>query len=151
MSEKKASNRFSFDAFGKYMSAVATKDESVKTAVSTDFLKNLRAMGYPSKTEAEEVVKNFTGWTFSETAKVIPNVIGGFMADEGKAFTIPSPNKNTTAATISYVDKAEQTKTSKCSFGAHKGETITSTTKAHTEMKIKNNRNDFKGDAKYSK
>lgn len=143
--------RFSFDCFGKYMSKAVEKDTTVKEAVSADFLRNLKAMGYPNKTEAEEVVKNFKGWSFTDTAKVIPSMIGKFMVDEGKTFIIPAPNENTTPATISYTDIATKTKTSKCAFGAHKGETITTSTSAHSEMKVKNNRKDFKDEPKYSK
>lgn len=131
---------FSLGAFVAYGNANTTFQDALKA----DWMKNADGMGWPNKAEAAGVIKDYTmraDATLTATVPLIPQ----FMADENRAFNLPSPNpKKITPGSVKLVHVDTKTKEGTISFGEKKGDTYKSTTTAHTEFKVKNNRDAFK-------
>ena len=121
---------------------VAYGNAQLQEAARAAFKKNAAKLGYPTKDEIG-IVDTAT-LDISNTMAAIPAAISGYMHDEKRAFDLPAPDKKTAPATIKVVAVPEKTKTGTVMLGDKKGETYTSTVKAHDEVKVKSRNKDFK-------
>lgn len=131
---------FSIAAFAEYGRA---RNKAFQEAFKADTLKNLAKMGYPNKDEASEAVRT-TDLCTDNTVSAVPQLIAGFMADEGRKFDIPSAGKNIAPATIRLEEIPKKVTEGINQLGANKGKPYKSVTKAHTEVKVKSHNKDFK-------
>ena len=131
---------FSIAAFAEYGRA---RNKAFQEAVKVDTLKNLAKMGYPNKDEAPEAVRN-TELCTDNIVSSIPQLIAGFMADEGRKFDIPSAGKDIAPATIRLEPIPKKVTEGVNQLGPNKGQKYKSVTKAHTEVKVKSHNKDFK-------
>jgi len=131
---------FSIAAFAEYSRA---RNKAFQEAFKADTLKNLAKMGYPNKDEAPEAVRT-TDLCTDNTVSAVPQLIAGFMADEGRKFDIPSAGKNIAPATIRLEEIPKKVTEGINQLGANKGKPYKSVTKAHTEVKVKSHNKDFK-------
>lgn len=121
---------------------VAYGNAQLQEAARADFKKNAAKMGYPSKDEIGIVDQ--TTLDISQTLAAIPGAVSGYMHDEKRAFALPAPDKKTTPATIKVVAVEQKTKEGVSTLGKNKGQPYKSVVKAHEEVKVSNNRKDFK-------
>jgi hypothetical protein len=121
---------------------VAYGNAKLQDAARADFKKNAAKMGYPSKDEIGIVDQ--TTLDISQTLAAIPAAVSGYMHDEKRAFDLPAPDNKTAPATLKVAAIPEKTKTGVVMLGDKKGETYTSTVKAHEEVKVKSRNKDFK-------
>lgn len=138
---------FSYAAFCAYGNAcinnASGKTQDMQAAFRADLKRNIAKAGYPQKDEIG-IIDTINDFDFSETMRVMPDMISGFMHDEKRAFNLPAPDKKTAPATLKVVAVGKKTKTGIIQMGEKKGQTYTSTTAAHEEVKVKNNTSDFK-------
>ena len=143
------SNSFSFGAWMNYCDSSINNTTGTTPAVQEAYKKDLKKAiahaGYPSKDEIG-VIDQINDFTMDNLAAEIPNMVSGFMKDTGRSFNIPAADDNTCAASIKVVAVDEKTKEGTIMFGDKKGESYTSTTSAHEELTVKNNRTPFKKD-----
>jgi len=121
---------------------VAYGNAKIQAAARADFKKNAAKMGYPGKDEIGIVDE--TTLDISNTLAAIPETISAYMHDEKRAFALPAPDKKTAPATLKVVAVEQKTTTGVQTFGPNKGKSYSSTVKAHEEVKVSNNRKDFK-------
>lgn len=114
----------------------------LQNAFRADFKANAKKLGYPNKDEIS-VVDNAV-LDMSHTAGVIGGAISGYMASTHRAFDLPAPNAKTAPATLKVAAIPEKTKTGTIMLGDKKGQSYTSTVKAHEEVKVKSHNKDFK-------
>ena len=118
-------------------------NQLLQDAARTDWEKNFKKMNYPNKDEYKDILAH-TEMDCSATLEAIPKVVGSFVADTGRPFSIPAPNDNTTSAIIKLRDVPESESEGVIQFGDHKGESWKSKTLAHEEFSVKNNAKPFK-------
>ena len=133
-------NSFSMAAWSHYLT---DKANAFQEAFKLDTAKNIAKMNYPNKDELADALAN-TKLDCTHTAAAIPGAISGFMTDEGRKFDIPAADKKTAPATIRLEEVPEKVTEGTVQFGASKGKAYKSTTKAHTEVKVKSHNKDFK-------
>ena len=131
---------FSIAAFAEYGRA---RNKAFQEAFKADTLKNLAKMGYPNKDEAPEAVRT-TELCTDNTVSAVPQLIAGFMADEGRKFDIPSTGKDIAPATLRLEPIPKKVTEGINQLGPNKGQKYKSVTKAHTEVKVKSHNKDFK-------
>ena len=128
-----------------YVNYVNDQIENKETAVSQAFRKDVKAAialaGYPTKDEID-IIDTVEGLKMSNTAAVIPELVGNFMKDTDRNFEIPAVDDNTTATVIGRVHKDETTKEGVSVIGGERKE-WKSTIAAHTEYFAKNKRKPF--------
>lgn len=138
---------FSFASFVEYGNAcfnnTTGNTPEIQTAFKQDIKKAIAHAGYPSKDEIG-IVDEINDFDMSGTLSAIPEIVSGYMKNEGRAFNIPAADDNTCAASINVVAVEEKVKTGTIQMGDKKGEEYTSTIGAHEELKVKNNRKPFK-------
>ncbi len=133
---------FSFAALVAYGKSTSAPASNFQNAFREDAKKFYVKAGCPSKDELgilDEITPDVTN-----TVSQIPEFVAGFMHDEDRAFTIPAADDNTAPGTISYDKKAEKTTSGVQTIGPNAGKPWTSTIKAHSELKLKVNRDAFK-------
>lgn len=137
---------FSMAAFIEYgngkLNNVSKKDMEMQTAFKTDLKKAIAHAGYPSKDEIG-IIDEINDFDMSNTLECVPQLVSDFMADTGRKFDLPAPDKKTCPATISVVHVPEDTKKGVSVLGGEKKE-WTSTIAAHDAVKVKNNTKAFK-------
>lgn len=140
-----ANGIFSMAAFVAYTNKVAnTANTDVYAALRADLKQNIGIAGYPSKDEIG-IVDTITNFRFDNTAKVIPELVSGYMNDEKRKFNLPAATDKGTPATIEIVHKDETTSSGVAKLGNGKDPIPwTSTVAAHDEYKLTNNRDSFK-------
>lgn len=134
--------QFSLASFVKYGESVFKPAVDLREAFIKDAKKFYINAGCPSKDEID-ILDTLTP-ELTNIVETVPAFIAGYMHDEEREFNIPAADDDTSPATISVIHKDEETKTGVNSFGSKKGETWTSTTRAHNELKIKNRKDRFK-------
>jgi hypothetical protein len=132
----------SLAAFAKYGNEQINHG-SMKTAFKSDLKKAIAHAGYPSKSEID-IVDTIDDFDMSATLSEVPNLIGQYMKDEDRAFNIPAVDDKTAPASLRIEEIPEKESSGIIQMGSRKGETYTSTVKAHNEIKIKSNRDAFK-------
>jgi hypothetical protein len=137
MATNKPSSLSAFHAYCK-----EKENNLFQNALRESYKVNAKKLGYPSKDEIG-IVDNAV-MDGSHIAEVIPTLISNYMHDEKRAFDLPAPDKKTAPATIKVVAVPEKTKTGTVMLGDKKGQTYTSTVKAHEEYKVKSRTKDFK-------
>ena len=141
------SKQFSYAALRDYGNAcfnnATGKTPHIQEAFRTDLKKAILKAGCPSKEEIG-IIDTITDFDMSETLRVMPEIVVGFMRDEDRAFELPAADKKTAPASIRIADVEEKTHEGVIMLGDKKGETYTSTTKAHREYKIKSRTDAFK-------
>lgn len=141
------SKSFSFASFVEYGNAclnnVSGKTPEIQSAFKADLKKAIAHAGYPSKDEIG-IVDEINDFDMSATLQTVPQIVSGYMRDEQRTFAIPAADDNTCPATIGVRAIEEKTSEGTIQFGDKKGETYKTTTAAHEEAFVKNNRNAFK-------
>lgn len=122
---------------------VAYAERQLQEQFRQDWLHNADVMGYPNKEEAPEIVAK-TNLSCPHTLSAIGGTITGYMQNSKRGFELPSPDEKTTSATLKIVAVDEKTTTGVQTFGPDKGKEYSSTTAAHEEFKVSNNRKPFK-------
>lgn len=133
---------FSFAALVAYGKSTAAPATNFQNAFREDAKKYYAKAGYPSKDEIgilDEITPDVTN-----TVGQIPELVAGFMHDEDRAFNIPAADDNTAPASIKYAKIPEKTSEGIQTIGPNKNTPWKSTVKAHTEVKVKSNRDAFK-------
>ena len=133
---------FSFAALVAYGKSSATPASNFQNAFKEDAKKFYAKAGYPSKDEIgilDEMTPDVTN-----TVSQIPEFVAGFMHDEDRAFNIPAADDNTAPATISFKKVPEKSASGVVTIGPSAGQKWESTIKAHSELKLKVNRDAFK-------
>ena len=139
-------NSFSASTWAEYANKVANKkDSDTNKAVKTFVEKTIGALGYPNKDEAHDIIQSYNNYDLTPIADVIPSMVSGYISDEDRAFNIPAANANCTPAKIGLRHVDDKTKTGTIMFGESKGQTYSSTVKAHDEFFVKNFTKAFKG------
>ena len=137
---------FSMGAFIEYgngaINNVSGKSEDIQTAFKTDLKKAIAHAGYPSKDEIG-IIDEINDFDMSNTLECVPQLVSGFMADTGRKFDLPAPDKKTCPATIYTQFVPEETKTGVSKLGGAEKE-WTSTIAAHDVVKVKNHTKAFK-------
>lgn len=137
---------FSMAAFIEYgnnkLNNTSGKDSEIQAAFKTDLKKAIAHAGYPTKDEIG-IIDEINDFDMSNTLEVIPDLVSGYMADTGRKFDLPAPDKNTCASTIYTQHVDEETKTGVSKLGGVEKE-WTSTVAAHDVVKVKNNTKPFK-------
>lgn len=138
---------FSFAAWVSYgnscINNTTGNTPEIQTAFKTDLKKAIAHAGYPTKDEIN-VVDEINDFDMSATLSKVPEIVSGFMHDEQRSFDLPSPAKDTCAATVKVVSVPEKTKEGTIMLGDRKGETYKTTYSAHDEISVKNRRDPFK-------
>lgn len=139
---------FSASEFAKYVNKTVNnsdkKHAETSNAMKSFLEKTIKKMGCPNNDELHDVVQSFNEVDATPIADQIPEIVAGFMTEEGRKFDIPSLNKNVAKATIGIREIPEKTKTGIIQFGENKGGTYKSTTVAHSEVYVKSNTKIFK-------
>lgn len=137
---------FSMAAFIEYgngkINNVSGKDLEMQTAFKTDLKKAIAHAGYPSKDEIG-IIDEINDFDMSNTLECVPQLVSDFMADTGRMFDLPAPDKKTCPATIYTQHIEEETKKGVSKLGGVEKQ-WTSTIAAHDDVKVKNRRNAFK-------
>lgn len=138
---------FSLAAFVEYgnncFNNTTGNTPTMQTAFKSDLKKAIAHAGYPSKDEIG-VIDEINDFDMSNTLSKVPELVSGYMKDEGRAFQIPAADDNTCSATINVVGVDEKVKKGTLNFGENAGKEYTSTTLAHEELTVSNNRKPFK-------
>lgn len=118
------------------------KDLEIQTAFKADLKKAIAHAGYPTKDEIG-IIDTINDFDMTNTLECVPQLVSDFMADTGRRFDLPAPDKKTCPASISVVHCEKETKEGVSKLGGVEKK-WTSTIDAHDEYKVKNNRNSFK-------
>lgn len=144
---EKKTNSFSLGAWVDYCNesindTTGTTPE-VQTAFKKDLKKAIEHAGYPNKDEIG-VIDQINDFSMNNVAAQIPNMVSGFINDTNRGFNLPACGEKGCPATIGLAAIPEKTTTGEIKFGDKKGEQYSSTTTAHDEFFVKNNRKEFK-------
>lgn len=137
---------FSMAAFIEYgngkLNNVSGKDMEIQQAFKADLKRNIAKAGYPSKDEIG-IIDEINDFDMSNTLECVPQIISDYMADTGRKFDLPAPDKKTCPATIYTKHIPEETKTGVSKLGGVE-KPWTSTILAHDIVKVKNHTGGFK-------
>ena len=137
---------FSMSAFVEYangkLNNVSGKDMEMQTAFKTDLKKAIAHAVYPSMDEIG-IIDEINDFDMSNTLECVPALVSDFMADTGRKFDLPAPDKKTCPATIYTQHVPEETKTGVSKLGGVE-KPWTSTIAAHDIIKVKNHTKAFK-------
>lgn len=137
---------FSMAAFIEYgngkLNNVSGKDMEIQQAFKADLKRNIAKAGYPSKDEIG-IIDEINDFDMSNTLECVPQIVSDYMADTGRKFDLPAPDKKTCPATIYTRHVPEETKTGVSKLGGVE-KPWTSTVLAHDVVKVKNHTKGFK-------
>ena len=137
---------FSMAAFIEYgngkLNNVSGKDMEIQQAFKADLKRNIAKAGYPSKDEIG-IIDEINDFDMSNTLECVPQIVSDYMADTGRKFDLPAPDKKTCPATIYTQHVPEETKTGVSKLGGVE-KPWTSTIAAHDIIKVKNHTKAFK-------
>lgn len=143
MSSVKGFSMAAFIEYGnKKLNNVSGKDMEMQTAFKTDLKKAIAHAGYPSKDEIG-IIDEINDFDMSNTLECVPQLVSDFMADTGRKFDLPAPDKKTCPATIYTQHVDEETKSGVSKLGGVEKK-WTSTIAAHDVVKVKNHTKAFK-------
>ena len=140
------SKGFSMSAFIEYGNAkinnATGKDATFQEAFKTDLKRAIAHAGYPSRDEID-IIDEINDFDISNTLECVPSLVSEFMADTGRKFDLPAPDKKTCPATIYTEHVPEDVKTGVSKLGGVEKQ-WTTTIAEHDDVKVKNHRKDFK-------